>query len=117
MLGGTMSGGCANESPTEPALTGPALDQLHGLLEKQLELVHQGRLAAAESLCEQTGQLVQTIVARGTLTEGGDRRRSVLQLYQELCLALTAQREEVAASLHAVRRGRRMLRTYGKHTC
>jgi hypothetical protein len=114
-----MSSGCADERPNGAALTelGTVLDRLHGLLEEQLELVHQGRLAAAESLCEQTGQLVQTVVAAGTLAGPGsnERRRSVLQLYQELCLMLTAQREEVVASLYAVRRGRRVLRTYGKY--
>jgi len=93
------------------------LDQLRRLLEEQLDLVHQGRLAAAENLCEQTGPLVQTVVTAGILAGpgGNDRRQSLLHLYQELCLVLTAQRQEVSASLHTIRRGRRMLRTYGRN--
>jgi hypothetical protein len=91
-----------------------AIDQLHELLEKQLELVHQGHLAAAESLCEQTGRLVTTIVTADMLAGpgGDDRRRSLLRIYQELSLMLTAQRQETCAALHTIRRGRRMLRVY-----
>jgi hypothetical protein len=37
------------------------------------------------------------------------------KLYAELRLALMAQREETRAALHAVRRGKRMLKTYGNH--
>ena len=91
-----------------------AIDRLHELLEKQLALVHQGHLAAAESLCEQTGRLVTMIVTAGLLAgpDGDERRRSLLRLYQELSLILTAQRQETHASLHAIRRGARTLRVY-----
>lgn len=91
------------------------LDRLHGLLARQLELIRQGNVIAAETLCEQTDPLVRAIAAsdapRGA--DGEDRRRSLEQLYRELCLTLTAQREETSSSLKAVRRGKRMLRTYG----
>ena len=94
-----------------------SLDRLYELLEEQLELVHQGRLADAESMCEQTGRLVHTVVAAGLLADpgGGDPRESLLQLYQQLCLAVTAQSEETSASLRGVRTGKRVLRAYGKH--
>ena len=80
--------------------------------------MHEGRLAAAENLCEQTGPLVQAVMAAGMLAgpAGNQRRQTLLHLYQELCLILTTQREEVSASLGAIRRGRRLLRTYGKNT-
>ena len=91
-----------------------AVDQLYRLLEQQLALVHQGHLAAAESVCEQTGKLVTLIVTAGLLAgpDGNERRRSLLRRYQELSLMLTAQRQETGASLHAIRRGRRMSRVY-----
>jgi len=38
-------------------------DRLQGLLEKQLALVHQGSLAAAEELCNQTNQCVSVILS------------------------------------------------------
>jgi hypothetical protein len=91
-----------------------AVDRLHELLEKQLALAHQGHLAAAESLCEQTGKLVTVIVTAGLLAgpDGDERRCSLLRLYQELSLMLTAQRQETCASLHAIRQGTRTLRVY-----
>jgi hypothetical protein len=110
-----MSGDCAGERAREAAAdAGPTLERLHRLLEEQLELARQGRLAAVESLCEQTGPLVQTVVAAGTLDgpDAGERRQALLHLYQELCLTLTAQREEVSAALRVVSQGRRTLRTY-----
>ncbi len=114
-----MSDECTGEQPNGAATADAKamLDKLHELLEEQLKLVHQGRLAAAEGLCEHTGHLVRAILASGTLSElgGNDPRQCLLQLYQELCLTLTAQREETSTSLQAVRRGRQMLRTYGKH--
>jgi len=114
-----MSDEHTGEQANVPAQTEAeaALDQLYELLEEQLELVHQGRLADAEGLCEQTGRLVHTVVAAGLLAEpaGDDPREFLMQLYQQLCLAVTAQKEEASASLRSVRRGKRMLRAYGKN--
>lgn len=110
-----MSGGSAGEQSGTPAVAeSGAVDQLHRLLEQQLELVHKGHLAVAENLCEQTGRLVARIVTAGLLAgpEGDERRRALLRLYQQLSLMLTAQREETCASLHTIRRGRQMLRVY-----
>ena len=92
------------------------VDRLHGLLARQLELIRQGDVVAAEALCEQTDPLVRVIADSDTLggADGEDRRR-LLELYRELCLMLTAQREETSNALQAVHRGRRMLRTYGNH--
>lgn len=110
-----MSDGRASESPAADA--GAAVDQLQRLLLEQLDLVHQGHVAAAEALCRRTGALVQTIVATGVLTgPGGDAaRQPLLGRYRELCLALTAQRDEAAASLGTLRRGRRLLKTYRRN--
>lgn len=111
------SEGTGEQSRTAPVEGPEAIDQLRALLEQQLALVHQGHMAAAENLCEQTGRLVTAIVTADMLAGpgGDDQRRSLLRLYQELSLMLTAQRQEVCASLHAVRRGRRMLRVYRKN--
>lgn len=93
------------------------VDRLHGLLARQLELIRQGNVVAAEALCEQTDPLVRVIADSDTLggADGEDRRRLLEQLYRELCLMLTAQRKETSNALQAVRRGKRMLRTYGNH--
>ncbi len=108
----------ASEQPKGPtqAEGGQALDRLYALLEEQLELVHEGRFSDAENMCERTGTLVRTVVAAGLLAApaGDDRRESLMQLYQQLCLAVTAQSEEASASLRDVRRGKRMPRACGK---
>jgi hypothetical protein len=93
------------------------VDRLHGLLARQLELIRQGNVVAAEALCEQTDPLVRAMVTLDTFhgADGADWRRSLEQLYRELCLMLTAQRTETSTALQAVRRGKRMLRTYGNH--
>lgn len=93
------------------------VDRLHGLLVRQLELIRQGNVIAADALCEQTDPLVRAIADSDALHGAGgeDQRRLLGQLYHELCLVLTAQRKETSSALQAVRRGRRMLRTYGNH--
>jgi hypothetical protein len=125
------------------------LDRLQGLLQKQLDLVRQGNVAAAMELCDQTTECVQWIAGPGAadptegLLQGGpppdapgraDRTSTILacagaspalrqqgpveswqcidRLYQELWLALTAQRTEVSAALSAIGRGKRALNVY-----
>ncbi len=93
------------------------LDRLQDLLEQQLESLQQGCVAAALSLGEQADQCVQRIVDARSLQKphSADQWQRLQQLYEKLRLALTAQREETFADLHAVRRGKRMLKTYGNH--
>jgi hypothetical protein len=113
-----MSDEHVGQPQVQPPMTEPdaVLDRLRTLLTRQLALVHRGRLAEAEALCEQTGPLVGTVAAVGVLagSAGEDQRRSLLLLYRRICLALAAQRDEVANSLRTIHRGRRLLNTYGK---
>jgi hypothetical protein len=92
------------------------LDRLQELLERQLALVHQGRLDAAIGLCDQTDQCVRQIAeARASdAPRSTDQWVHVERLYRDLCLALTVQRTEVSAALNAVRQGRRVLNTYSR---
>jgi len=94
-----------------------SLSQLGGLLEQQLESLCQGSLPAAVGLGERADQCVQGIVAARLLQtpHSADQWQRLERLYGQLRLALTAQREETLASLQAVRRGQRILRTYGNH--
>ena len=114
--------------PSDPVTTagaGMALDRLQRLLQRQLELVRQGRLAAAVELFEQTDQCVREIaLVREPGTTGVPGRTSVAahelwpeieRLYQELSVALTAQRTEVKAALTTIQRGRKVLKTYGSY--
>jgi uncharacterized protein YdeI (YjbR/CyaY-like superfamily) len=92
------------------------LDRLQELLERQLALVRQGHLDAALELGEQTEPYVRQIAearAAGTCYTA-DRGQRVQRLYEDLCLALTAQRTEVSAALDTLRQGRRVLDAYSR---
>lgn len=93
------------------------LEQLHVLLERQLELVHQGGLTAAEQLSERADQLVREVAAARILDapQHRERRHALEQLYRELCMTLTVQRQETFDARCSIQRGRRMLRTYGNY--
>ncbi|MCL5278468.1 MAG: hypothetical protein M1376_01005 [Planctomycetes bacterium] len=92
------------------------LDRLQELLERQLALVRQGRLEAALELGAQTEPYVRQIAEiRATQTgRATDREERVQRLYEDLCLALMAQRTEVSAALDALRQGRRVLDAYSR---
>jgi len=100
-----------------------ALDRLRRLLERQLELVRKGSLAAAVELFDQTDQCVREIaLARGCCKAGAGEEGSagaselwpdIERLYQELSVTLTAQRTEVSAALNTIQQGRTVLKTYG----
>ncbi len=123
-----MSGTQSGKQSSDPVIAVGAeiaLDRLRRLLQRQLELVHQGSLAAAVELFDQTDRCVREIaVARGLGTAGGTDPASVSlseswlrleRLYQDLSLALAAQRTEVSAALNAIRQGKKVLKTYGSH--
>jgi len=97
---------------------GAVLDRLQGLLQRQLALVHQGRLAAAVDLFDETDRCVREIAgSRGAVGQSSTPQWQRLErLYQELSLALTSKRTEVLAALNAVQRGRKMLSVYGSRT-
>ena len=103
---------------SEEGEPGVVLDRLQELLRRQLELVHQGSLAAAVDLFEETDRCVRRIAgARGTAGQSAAPQwQRIERLYQELSLALTSKRTEVLTALNAVRRGRKMLSVYGSRT-
>jgi hypothetical protein len=117
-----MNDAPSSEQPRPAAFTdgepGVVLDRLQGLLQRQLELVHQGSLAAAVDLFDETDRCVWGIAGA---REAVGRRATpqwqrVERLYQELSLALTSKRTEVLAALNAVRRGKKALSVYGSRT-
>ena len=92
------------------------LDRLQELLERQLALVRQGHLDAALELCGQTEPYVRQIAeARAAqMCSATDREERIKRLYEDLCLALMAQRTEVSATLTTLRQGRRVLTAYSR---
>ena len=96
------------------------LDELQGLLEKQVELARHGDSAGEEiaRLGRQTDCLVQKI-SRGRIlerTECQSRKRKLRKSYENLLLALAAQKADFAEKLSQVRRGKRIVETYRNHT-
>ena len=92
------------------------LDGLQSLLEKQIELARQGNPAGGriEVLSKQAGSLVEKIARGGILelAEFKNRREQLQKLYKDLCLAITAQKDDTAEKLSRVRKGRKTIQTY-----
>ncbi len=90
------------------------LDELQNLLRQQLELAHQASLGQVELLGKQIEPLVQE-VSRAKVLEQPElkhRRMYLLKLYEELCLALTAQQADTTRELSQVRRGKKAIGVY-----
>ena len=72
------------------------MDELQGLLEMQLKLAHQGNSAGKqiEVLGRRADWLVEKITQAGILErpEFESHRKRLKQLYENLCLAITAQK-------------------------
>jgi hypothetical protein len=90
------------------------LEELQNLLEKQIEFARQGNINEIEFLSKQASSLVEKI-ARSGLVESSEfksQREQLRKLYQDLCLALTAQQAETAEELSRVRKGKKTIATY-----
>jgi len=92
------------------------LDELQSLLQQQLELAHQGNSAGEqiEVLGRQADCLVNNITQAGILErpEFASRRKKLIKSYEDLCLAITAQKAETTEKLCHVRRGKNIIETY-----
>lgn len=92
------------------------LDELQGLLKKQLELVHQGNSAGEriEVLGKQADCLVEKITQAGILEqpEFKSQKKKLKKSYEDLHLAITAQKADTSEKLIQVRRGRNIVETY-----
>ena len=93
------------------------LDELQSLLEKQIELAKQGNISNVEVLSKQASSIVERIVQAGILglAEFKNRRKRLQKLYQDLCLAVTAQRAGISEKLSRIRKGKKTIETYRKN--
>jgi hypothetical protein len=82
----------------------------------QLKLVHEGNSAGKQmdGLGTRTDLLVEKIVQAGILErpEFKSQKEKLKKSYEELHLAITAQRADTAEKLSQVRRGRKVVGTY-----
>jgi len=89
-------------------------DELQGLLEKQIKLARQGDIGSVERLTIEVSCVVDMIARAGILEldQWKDRREQLQELYEELCLAITAQQADIAEKLSRIRKGRKTIETY-----
>ncbi len=92
------------------------LDDLQGLLEKQIELARQGNSAGRriEVLSKQAGSLVEKIARTGILelTEFENRRERLRDLYRKLSIILMTERSKTGEQLSKTRKFKKMFAMY-----
>jgi len=95
---------------------GRLLDELEGLLSRQIELAHQGDSAGErfDLLTARAGSLVGEIAQLGPAgpAEYQHRFERLRELYETLSLVLAAEKAGVSDELCRIRRGRKIIGTY-----
>ncbi len=93
------------------------LDDLQGLLEKQIEMARRGNLRRVEALAEQADSIVAGIVQAGVFEqpEFDGRREHLTKLYKKLELMLAADKDAVNRQRRRVGNGRKTLHAYRKY--
>ena len=94
------------------------VDDLQGLLEKQIEMARRGNLRRVEALAEQADAIVGRIVKARILQkpEFDDQREHLTKLYKKLELMLATGKDAVNRQLHRVGSGRKALQAYRKYS-
>jgi hypothetical protein len=90
------------------------LEALAGILERQIEFTRHDDLEESEKLVSCSEQLAMKITAAGLLErpEYDDWRKRLAELYRNLELMLSTQKEAAAGQLKAINKGRRTLAMY-----
>jgi C4-dicarboxylate-specific signal transduction histidine kinase len=90
------------------------LEELQRLLNEQNNLARQGKLRRVQALCERTGSLIGELSRSGILesAEFAPQRRQLADMYENLRLILSDQRDQAAKELDRIRKGRKTIRVY-----
>lgn len=91
-----------------------SLEELAGILERQIEQVRCDDIAGLEKLVGHGGQLARKIAVAGLLDRpqyDGWRER-LAELYRELQLMLSTQKDAVAGQIRLINKGRKTLTMY-----
>ncbi len=93
------------------------LDDLQGLLEKQIEMARRGNLRRVEALAAQADSIVARIVQARVLEQPAfdARREHLTKLYKKLELMLATGKDAVSRQLRRVGSGRKTLHAYRKY--
>jgi len=93
------------------------LDNLQDLLQRQVDLLLHGDVAAAERLAKETDTLVLRMTST-SVTEAPafhEMRPRLERLYERLRLALATARRDARGQIELARKGRRAIRTYHRN--
>jgi hypothetical protein len=90
------------------------MNDLQGILKKQIELAQRGNIGEVEVLTNQANSLVERIAHSGILKMAAfeHRREQLQKLYDTLHLTVAAQKAGTADMLSRVRKGRKVLGAY-----
>ena len=92
------------------------LDELEGILSRQIELAHQGDSVGEQFgvLTAKAGSLVGEIAQLGPAGSGQYQHRfeRLRELYETLSLVLAAEKADVCEDLSRIRKGRKIIGTY-----
>ena len=90
------------------------VDDLQGILKRQIELARRGNINGVEVLTSQANSLVEKIAHSGILEMAAfeNRREQLQELYNTLHLTLAAQKADTTDMLSRVRKGRKVLGAY-----
>lgn len=93
-----------------------ALDDLEGLLEKQIEMVRRSDFRGVEKLAERADSIVREIAGTGVFERAkfSKQRERLTQLYRQLTLMVAAEKGQVGRRLRRVREGRKVLEAYSQ---
>ncbi|RKY23568.1 MAG: hypothetical protein DRP62_05660 [Planctomycetota bacterium] len=97
------------------------MDELRCLLERQIELARQGKIDEVGVLSGQASSLVEKLAGQG-LFELADpvlntgQRERIAELYRDLCLILTNQKQNAGEQLNRLRKGKKAIGAYRNNT-
>lgn len=89
---------------------------LSDLLERQLEKLRKYDLDGAVGLAEESHRVSGEVARQGLLDrpQYAAQKQKIQGLYEDLCLVIAAERQEVSEKLKQIREGIRALSKYGK---
>jgi hypothetical protein len=94
------------------------LRSLQHLLQKQIEMAHQGDIGGVSMVSKQAGDVAKKIAQRIILEKVTfkNQREQLRRLYADLCLILATEKADVAGRLNHIRKGKKTIKAYRSNT-
>ncbi len=91
-----------------------AVDELEELLREQLDLARKGSISEVEILAGKAHKLVERVSESKFFAEPQfeERHKGLEQLYGQICLALSAQMDDVSQALARIYKGKKTITSY-----